>query len=71
MLKKPVTKLKDKMPDPVASVHPMPPGSVIRSGVEYGDQLAHTDTSSAPHVLPPSTLSKSDSHLSTFEALSP
>ena len=66
-----VTKLKDKMHNPFASLQPMPPGSVIVSGVESGDQLAQTDTSIAPHVLPPSDRSKSDCHLSTFVALSP
>ena len=52
VFKKLITKLKDKMPDPFASVHPMPPRSVIVSGVESGDQLAHMNTSTAPHVLP-------------------
>ena len=42
------------MPDPFESVYYMPPGSVIVSGVESGDQLAHTDTSTAPHIPPPS-----------------
>ena len=37
------------MPD---YVYPMPPGSVIMSDVESSDQLAHTDTSSAPHAPP-------------------
>ena len=71
MFKKLVTKLKDRMPAPFAFVHPMPPGSVIVSGVESGDQLAHTDTSTAPHILPPSDRSMSDCHLSSFVALSP
>ena len=71
VFKKLATKLKDKMLDPFASVHPMPLGSVIVSGVESGDLLAHTDTSTAPHVLPPSDWSKLDYHLSTFVALSP
>ena len=71
MFKKLVTKLKDRMPDPFASIHPMPPGSVIVSGVESGDQLAHTDTSTAPHILLLSDTSKSDCHLSPFVALSP
>ena len=59
------------MPDPLDSVYPMAPGYVIVSGVESDDQLAHTDTSTAPHVLPTSDRSTSDSHLSTFVALSP
>ena len=59
------------MPHPLAFVYPMPPCSVIVFGVESGDQLAHTDTSSAPHILPPSHRSKSDCHLSPFVALSP
>ena len=71
VLKKLVTKLKDRMPDPFASVHPMPSGSVIASGVESSDLLAHTDTSTAPHVLPASDRSKLECHLSTFVALSP
>ena len=32
-----VIKLKDKRLDPFASLHPMPPSSVIVSGVESGD----------------------------------
>ena len=71
MFKKLVAKLKDRMPDPLASIHPMPPGSLIVSGVESGDQLVHTDTSTAPHMLPTSDRSKADCHLSTFVALSP
>ena len=59
------------MLDPFESVYPMPPGSVIVSSVESSDQLAHMDSSTAPHVLPPSHRSKSDSHLSTFMALPP
>ena len=58
------------MPDPFASVHPMPPRSVLVSRMESGDQLAHTDTSTAPNI-PPSDQSKSDTHLSTFVALYP
>ena len=37
----------------------MPAGSVIVSGAESGDQPDHTDTSTAPHVLPPSDRSNS------------
>ena len=40
------------MPDSFESVCPMPPGFVIVSGVLSGDQLAPTDTSTAPHILP-------------------
>ena len=58
MFKKVVTKLTGRMPNPFASVHPMPPGFVILFGVESGDQLPHTDTSTAPHILPPSDASK-------------
>ena len=29
----------------------MPPSSFIASGVESGDQLAHTDITIAPHVM--------------------
>ena len=71
VFKKFVTKRKDTMPGPFASVRPMPPGSVIVSDVESGDQLAHMDTSTAPHVLPLSDRSKSECHLSTFVAPSP
>ena len=59
------------MLNPFASIYPMPLGSVIGSSVESGDQLGHTDASTAPHVLPASDRSKSDSRLSTFVALSP
>ena len=58
------------MPDSFESVCPMPPGFVIVSRVACGDQLAPTDTSGAPHILPLSDGSKSDS-LSAFVALSP
>ena len=51
MFKKLVTKLKDKM-TPSHPFTPCLPGSIIVSGVESGDQLAHTDTSTAPHILP-------------------
>ena len=71
MFKKLVAKPKDRMPDPFAFAHPMPPGSVIVSGVESSNELAHTDTSTASHILPPSDRSKADCHLSTFVALSP
>ena len=57
--------------DCFASVNPMLPGSVIVCGVEFGDHVAHTDTSTAPHVLPATVQSKSDYHLSTFVAVSP
>ena len=57
VFKKLVTKLKDRMRDPFAFLHPMPPGSVIVSGVESGDQLAHRDTSTVPHILAPSPFS--------------
>ena len=53
MFTKLVSKLKDRMLDPFAFAHPMPPGSVIVCGVESGDQLAHTDASSAPQHPPP------------------
>ena len=53
MFKKLVTKRKDKMLDPFASVHPMRPGSVIVSAVESGDRLAHKDTSTPPPPPPP------------------
>ena len=49
----------------------MTPGSVMVSGVESGDQVAHTDTSTAFHVRPPSERGKSDCHPSTFVALPP
>ena len=71
VFKKLLTKLNAKMPDPFESVYPMPAGSIIVSGVESGDPLAHMDTSTAPHVLPPSDRAKSDCHLSTFVALFP
>ena len=71
VFKKFVANLRESMPNPFEFVYPMPPGSVIVFGVESGDKLAHTDTSTAPHVLAPSDQAKSDSHLSTFVALSP
>ena len=71
VLKKLAAKPKDSMLDPFASVHLMHPGSVIVSGEDFGDQLAHTDTSTDPHVLPPSERAPADSHPSTFVALSP
>ena len=49
----------------------MPRSSVLVSSVESGNQLAHTDTSTAPHALQPSDRAKADRHLSTFVALSP
>ena len=48
-----------------------PPGSAIVYGMESGDELVLTDTSTTPHILPPSDRSKWDCHLSTFVALSP
>ena len=71
VFKRLVTKLKDKMPNPFASAHPMPPGSLIVSTVQCGDQVAHTDSSTTPHVPPPSERSKSEYHVSIFMALSP
>ena len=71
VFKKLITKLKEEMHDPFESVYPMPPGSVIVSGVVSGDPLAHTDTSTAPHVLPLFDWAKPDCHLCTFVALSP
>ena len=41
------------------------------SGEESSDQLIHTDTSIAPHVLHPSDRAPADSHLSISVALSP
>ena len=48
VFKKLVTKLNDTMYDPFLSVQPMPLRSLIVSGVESADQLAHADTSNAP-----------------------
>ena len=66
-----LTKVKEGMHDPLESIYPMRPSSVILSGVESGDQLAHTDTSTTPHVFHLSNRSKSDCRLSTFVAHSP
>ena len=71
VFKKLVANLRESLLDPFEFVYPMPPGSVIVSDVESGDQLAHTDTSTAPHVVPLSDRSKWDFHLSTLVALSP
>ena len=66
-----VTKLRDMMTYPITCVHCMPPGSVIVSGVEYDDHIAHTANSTATHNLPLSDRSKSDCHLYTSVALFP
>ena len=47
------TKVKGRMGDTFASVHPVPPGSVIVSGAQSGDQQAQTDTWPAPHAAAP------------------
>ena len=53
VFKKLVANLRESLLDPFESVYPMPPGSVIASGLESNDQRAHTDTCSAPHAPPP------------------
>ena len=47
------------------------PCSVIVSGAESGDQLPHTDVSTAPDMLPARDRNPSSCHILTFVALFP
>ena len=65
-----VNSINDRVPDPFEGLFDMP-CSVIVSGVESGDQLPHTDVSTAPDMLPAPDRNPSSCHISTFVALSP
>ena len=62
--------MQDRVPDPFEDLFEMP-CSVIVSGAESGDQLPHTDVSTAPDMLPPLDRHPSSCYISTFMALSP
>ena len=50
--------MQDRLPDPFEDLFEMP-CSVIVPGAESGDQLPHTDVSTAPDMLPPLTATPS------------
>ena len=52
LTKKFVNSMQDRVPDPFEDLFEMP-CSVIVSGAESGDQLPHTDASTAPDMHPP------------------
>ena len=62
--------MQDRVPDPFEELFEMP-CSVIMSGAESGDQLPHTDVSTAPDMLPPPDRHPSNCRISTFVTLSP
>ena len=70
LIKKFINSMQDRSPDPFEDLFEMP-CSVIVSGAESGDQLLHTDVSTAPDMLPPPDRHPSNCHISTFVALSP
>ena len=70
LIRKFINSMQDRVPDPFEDLFEMP-CSVIVSGAESGDQLPHTDVSTAPDMLPPPDRHPSSCHISTFVALSP
>ena len=54
LIKKIINSIKDRVPDPFEGLFDMP-CSVIVSGAESGDQLPHTDVSTAQTCCPPVT----------------
>ena len=52
LIKKFINSLQNHVPDPFEDLFEMP-YSVIVSGAESGDQLPHTDVSTAPDMPPP------------------
>ena len=52
LIKKFINSMQDRVPDPFEDLFEMP-CSVIVSGAESGDQLPHTDVSTAPDMPPP------------------
>ena len=70
LLNKFISSINDRVPDPFEGLFDMP-CSVIVSGAGSGDQLPHTDVSTAPHMLPACARNPSSCHISTFVALSP
>ena len=70
LIKKFIQSMQERVPDPFEDLFEMP-CSVIVSGAESGDQLPHTDVSTAPDMLPPLDRHPSSCHISTFLALSP
>ena len=70
LIKKVMKSMQDRVPDPFEDLFEMP-CSVIVSGAESGDQLPHTDVSTAPDMLPPLDRHPSGCHISTFVAVSP
>ena len=70
LIQKFIDSLQDRVPDPFEDLFQMP-CSVIVPDAESGDQLPHTDVSTAPDMLPPPDRHPSNCHISTFVALSP
>ena len=62
--------INDGLPDRFKDLFDMP-CSIIVSGAESGDQLPHTDVSTAPDIVPPPDRYTSSCHISTFVAPSP
>ena len=69
-LRKCINRINDRVPDPFEDLFDMP-CSIILSGAESGDQLPHTDVSTALDMLPPRDRDPLSCHISTFVALSP
>ena len=65
-----INSINDHVPDPFEDLFDMA-SSIIVSGAESGDQLPHTDVSTAPDMLPPPDRYPSSCHISTCVALSP
>ena len=65
-----INSINDRVPDPFQDLFDMP-CSIIVSGAQSGDQLPHTDVSTAPDMLPPRDRNPSSCDISTFVALSP
>ena len=69
LIKKFINSMQDRVPDSFEDLFEML-CSVIVSAAESGDQLPHTDVSTAPDMLPPLDRHPSTCHISTFVALS-
>ena len=52
LIKNFINSMQNRVPNPFKDLFEMP-CSVIVSGAESGDQLPHTDVSTAPDMLPP------------------